>query len=313
MAKSKSFFGLRRGSTKSHTYQISAFGDQITKDRVVEVKNPRTKSQMENRMIIATVSAGYSAMRAIADHSFEGVSYGAASMAKFCKLNISAIRAGMADGEFDFGFNPYRNRNLHPGAYVIAKGSLPAVPVFDGNLDGAANRVGLSFYDTSGRPQIILNAAGGAFTANSLMSALNARVGDMITCVAIVKKTAGGYGFVYVRIKFIAAGTTLITDANKADYIAVESNVPVATAFEDGTGLTFTLNASWDSDVRTAGDNKYPRAAFGFIHSQYADGAWLRSDCTLDVSGWTTGIPEGWDDALATYPLGQEYILNGGD
>ena len=48
MAKSKSFFGLRRGSTKSLTFQVLD-GVQITKDRVSEVKNPRSVSQMKQR------------------------------------------------------------------------------------------------------------------------------------------------------------------------------------------------------------------------------------------------------------------------
>ncbi|MBQ0121394.1 MAG: hypothetical protein KBT13_09820 [Bacteroidales bacterium] len=48
MAKSNSFFGLRRGSTKSHTYQVLK-GQQITKDRVSYVSNPRSDAQMTQR------------------------------------------------------------------------------------------------------------------------------------------------------------------------------------------------------------------------------------------------------------------------
>lgn len=52
MAKSKSFYGLRRGSTKSHTYSVLK-GQQVTKDRVTDVANPKTQAQMIQRMLFA--------------------------------------------------------------------------------------------------------------------------------------------------------------------------------------------------------------------------------------------------------------------
>lgn len=51
MAKSASFFGLRRGSTKTLTFSVLD-GQQITKDRVTEVKNPRTDMQMQQRCLM---------------------------------------------------------------------------------------------------------------------------------------------------------------------------------------------------------------------------------------------------------------------
>ena len=44
MAISKSFFGLRRKSTKSLTFSVLN-GKQITKDRVSAVKNPKSEAQ----------------------------------------------------------------------------------------------------------------------------------------------------------------------------------------------------------------------------------------------------------------------------
>lgn len=52
MAKSKSFFGLRRGSTKSQTFSVLR-GEQITKDRVTDVANPKTSAQMRQRVLFA--------------------------------------------------------------------------------------------------------------------------------------------------------------------------------------------------------------------------------------------------------------------
>ena len=89
MAKSKSFFGLRTGSTKSLTFQVYR-GEQITKDRVYRVSNPRTEGQMAQRALIPIVAAARSALKGLIDHSFEGVPYGEASLKEFSKQNLRA-------------------------------------------------------------------------------------------------------------------------------------------------------------------------------------------------------------------------------
>ena len=89
MAKSKSFFGLRTGSTKSLTFQVYR-GQQITKDRVTRVVNPRTTLQMEQRSKLPLVAAARSALKGLVDHSWEGVPYGEQSLRTFSSKNLSA-------------------------------------------------------------------------------------------------------------------------------------------------------------------------------------------------------------------------------
>lgn len=89
MAKSKSFFGLRTGSTKSLTFQVYK-GQQITKDRVTRISNPRSDAQMRQRAIIPIVAASRAALKGLVDHSFEGVPYGDQSLKKFSELNLRA-------------------------------------------------------------------------------------------------------------------------------------------------------------------------------------------------------------------------------
>lgn len=89
MAKSKSFFGLRTGSTKSLTFQVYR-GQQITKDRVTQVANPRTTLQMEQRSKLPLVAAARSALKGLVDHSWEGVPYGEQSLRTFSSKNLSA-------------------------------------------------------------------------------------------------------------------------------------------------------------------------------------------------------------------------------
>ena len=72
MAKSPSFFGLRTGSTKTLTFQILN-GKQITKDRVYNVRNPQTSSQMIQRVVFATVTKAAEKMLPIIGISQQGV------------------------------------------------------------------------------------------------------------------------------------------------------------------------------------------------------------------------------------------------
>lgn len=107
MAKSKSFFGLRTGSTKSLTFQVYR-GQQITKDRVYRVSNPRTDAQMEQRALIPIVAAARSALKGLVDHSFEGIAYGDQSLKMFSSLNLKAgalkVRSYSPNGFSNPGF-----------------------------------------------------------------------------------------------------------------------------------------------------------------------------------------------------------------
>ena len=131
MAKSKSFFGLRTGSTKSLTFQTYR-GQQITKDRVTSVSNPQTIAQMDQRLLLPMVANARTRLAGLVDHSFEGVPYGYQSLQKFSSLNLqkgaltvsSYVPKGLSD----------------PGRanFIIADGSLHAPladPVLVNNVD----------------------------------------------------------------------------------------------------------------------------------------------------------------------------------
>lgn len=121
MAKSKSFFGLRRGSTKSHTYQVN-YGQQITKDRVSSVRNPKTTAQVMQRMKMNNARLFYNALnsasaRGVINHSFEGVAYHDPTRRAF--MSLAMKKAG----------GPYVPRGVMqwiPGDYQVSRGSLPA-------------------------------------------------------------------------------------------------------------------------------------------------------------------------------------------
>jgi hypothetical protein len=116
MAQSKSFFGLRRGSTKSLTFQVFE-GKQVTKDRVYNVKNPQTDGQILQRMKLSPAQIFYANCVEILDHSWEGVSYGEMSRREF-------MREAMLTK------TPYINRDdktFYPLAVPVSSGSLQKV------------------------------------------------------------------------------------------------------------------------------------------------------------------------------------------
>lgn len=117
MAKSTSFFGLRTGSTKSLTFQVYR-GQQITKERVYSVSNPRTEAQMKQRAIIPIVAASRAALKGLVDHSFEGVNYGNDSLKKFSELNL---RSGALNVE-SYAPNGYSNPGF--ASLKVSTGSL---------------------------------------------------------------------------------------------------------------------------------------------------------------------------------------------
>lgn len=89
MAKSKSFFGMRTGSTKSHTYQILK-GQQITKDRVEHVNNPRSTAQMRQRLTFASAALFYKrAIQNLFKFAFEGKKQTESDYNAFMRANVS--------------------------------------------------------------------------------------------------------------------------------------------------------------------------------------------------------------------------------
>lgn len=153
MAKSTSFFGLRTGSTKSLTFQVYR-GQQITKDRVYRVSNPRTDAQMKQRALIPIVAASRAALKGLVDHSFEGVNYGNDSLKKFSELNL---RAGTIEVE-SYAPNGYSNPGF--ADLLVSKGSLGTYPSGSFGTEGNNDNTGIVFsIGAEGTAELTFHAA----------------------------------------------------------------------------------------------------------------------------------------------------------
>lgn len=116
MAISKSFFGLRRKSTKSLTFSVLN-GKQITKDRVSAVKNPKSEAQAMQRMRFALLSVNLAAFRPILERSVESVNYGNESVQYIMKKNMK-----------NWKLQGYRkDSGFQPADMQLSYGSLPSL------------------------------------------------------------------------------------------------------------------------------------------------------------------------------------------
>lgn len=169
MAKSKSFFGLRTGSTKSHTYQVLR-GEQITKDRVYDVANPQTVAQMNQRLKLPIVANARAILKTLVNHSFEGVTYGDQSLKKFSQLNL-------AKGALDiYAYVPKGGMDCGVANLIISKGSLPEVQC---GIYTTGMYKGIKFSNSISAPTSAITKAD-EITSSNLNAAQTAAIAKML-------------------------------------------------------------------------------------------------------------------------------------
>lgn len=286
MAQSKGFFGLRKGSTKSLTFS-TLDGKQITKDRVYEVKNPRTESQMRQRMLMTTVGAAYKMLKSIADHSFEGYSSGMQCMRQFNSRNLNRFKQAAA-AKGSVAFNEYKDGDINPLPFILASGSLPG---FVFSFDGESNL------------QIVGEKEDADFaTAEGIYAALGVQRNDLITfCTVIGEGTTlnGVYSYKAERFNIVRLYCDKSGAVTKpADAFTISTNNDQASISMSTAGNAITI--------------KTGEADFGaVIQSRKNDSGWLRSDAVMIVN---ETVIDGVKTAnqLDTYPVGTELILNNG-
>lgn len=308
MAQSKSFFGLRRGSTKTLTFSVYN-GKQVTKDRVTDVKNPRTSMQMKQRAIMATALRGYSALKEICDHSFEGITYGQKSMNYFVSENARMIRNAAPNVNLSLS-----KGNAVSNAYIISKGSLQAIPLSVDTFQGAKKIVFVPHASiTSG------------FTFGKLMAMFGAtEIGDMVTFVNLVDNTDSDASIYWLRLKLTSANVSKSIETAELPARMFQDLVEgddFETNIDNFTGdeFAFTIVQATGGQAIIIGDQwdgigekpvgSLPTQSLGAILSRKSDTGWLRSPSTMVNLTDTFN----YADALASYPESGEKILNGGN
>lgn len=289
MAQSKSFFSLRKGSTKSLTFSVYN-GKQVTKDRVTQVKNPRSSLQMKQRAIMATAMRAYSAMKEICDHSNENLSYGQKTMNWFISKNANLLRKAAPQISLSV-----KDGFAVPNAYIISQGSLTC-PAFE--YTGDQFQIAQEMQNLSIKKLSDLWAFFGA-----------PNVGDMVTLIWLEQGTGlGNSAFYWVRFKHLAGDDAkeITIPMASSSLISLIPADNYETNIDNFTPGDIDLKVNWASGIFLV--TMVVTGSVGLIASRKSDTGWLRS-----TSYMTMGATPNYDAALATFPTDGEKILNGGN
>lgn len=321
MAKGNLFLGDGRGSVGDVTFYTKN-GEQISRVRRRSIKNPGTSGQLYQRAILSTVVKAYQAGSTIFDHSFEGVATGAASQARFQKVNIDLIRklveadvaANASESEHHAAVVPRGSVWPVPNVYRVSQGSL-VQNFFSGGSGGTA-------------PSVHINAPSAGETVAQWLARNGIIDDDIFTVVGFgltddsewsatdVTRFRRSYKcmFGYIRLRVKSAA---IQSSEEADAIAFSSVFDIESSLPSGV-----YSKAVDEDITIADVvDGAGVGAIGVIRSR--ENQRLRSTCDLVVPSTQPNnqyvqwgivakyIPEFWSKEIVE--LGQSpLILEGG-
>ena len=331
MAKSKSFFGLRTGSTKSLTFQVYR-GAQITKDRVYRVSNPRTEAQMTQRALIPIVAAARSALKGLIDHSFEGVPYGEASLKEFSKQNLRAgalsvtsyspngvsnagfanliVANGSIDGNFKIGVitgsgTRYTTNAAYPSfSFPTAKANDPATAIFS-YLEKYARENNVPMLKPGTQLTFLTVYEAGTVSVQSRAGETEASLSDFVLDRFMIPNSETGASQiedVNGDWKVKADVTTGATDVTIVNSVGDEINIECE---NDGLISIYVNSKAAANDANCGG---------ALILSRYENGSWRRSSATIKI-GYEPKHKYTFEDWLSTYQTtgaaSKKYLNNG--
>lgn len=284
-------------------------GQNIASQKASKVKNPRTDEQQNQRMNMSTVSAAYSALKVICDHSFEGKTYGSECMGEFMKRNLAIMKPRLYN--FNIKGNPY----IVPNPYMVSRGSLPTIPVSEilntdaliATIDVAQNSYAME-----------------TITVAQLHQLLGLQIGDQITLL-FVYEVVNGERTIFEGInpqnQFAVGYARITADTTKA-------GLETMTAFADTGTLKDWVDTSLSENYNNIScaniaattlslalkipdsDNSSTIFAGTVIASRKQGNDWLRSTQMLTVSGTDA---ESWErtNVIKSYlPTGSKYLNN---
>ena len=274
---------MLRGRVGSDVYSVGKDSagkrQQVVRSLAESVANPQTYAQMKGRAIMSTVMQGVSALAQIIDHSFDNVPAGQPNVSEFIRRNYALIKADVAanpSASNAFGIVKYGEKGAKQGAYVIAAGSayLPAA------LVNAATKA-------------TLTVSGDSLTVANIKSALGLSSDEYFTLVGLT--SAGAAEIARFRIGDTLSDDTVVSSSNIADLFAIEANCTPVVAV-NGMAIEINLpNAQANSAI---------------IISKFENGAYKHNDAALLAVASPSYT---YDVAIATYPIGEARLLNGGN
>ena len=240
---------------------------------IVKPKNPKTNNQILQRVLMNTVSQGYSALKDICSHAFQGITEGAPSMARFQKANLGYFRERASEISEDqlsafVNFVPVGQKGIRPARFIVSEGTLPRVPM---SITPSSYNAKLVFAEN---------------TYASVIDTFGLQRGDQLTFVAIEESSV-------VEGEYIAKYARIILDPRDANGNAA----PLSSEFitENAINLPNSKNAgnfgllTFDGGMEFTMKAGAKVCAVGCIVSRLDGEEWKRSNCQLVVSEGAIG------------------------
>ena len=272
------------------------------------VKNPKTSAQTLQRVLVKVVALAYAMMKAICNHSFEGVTNGFECMNKFKKVNLRYLReraaalqnSGQSLSQF-YQFMPLQSEKWSPFAAIISMGHLPEVSV------------GI---DAEGGHKAYVNSPSRTYA--DFVDTWGLQRGDQVTFVT-VQKRQGRYEVNYARI---------VLNPRNAD----GSGAPMTTEIVNSQGEFPCSN--WKNQLNFS-SFEFDTDHFNFVLGRGGDvvaagiivsrkdrsGGWFRSNCQLVLNEAGFGsdlcsLTKAVENSYAAYEIDMEsefYLNNAGN
>lgn len=321
MAKSSNFFGLRRGSTKSLTFSVLD-GQQITKDRVTYIRNPKTALQADQRMRMTLAKNFWQFNKATLDHAFEGYRQGLQNFQQFMKIALATNNSV---------FPVKGSTEYIPANFQYSKGSLSTIYTTiaegTGSRSAVFNKTAFRFMEISAENGTVLDELFN--TGENQQQALEkfcqiigANLGDQITVVlcyqphSTIDDELSPKEFVYLE----ARGFLTINENDVADFVEKWNFVNIyaisgGVAEEDEQ----TTPVGWFAIRREGVYENILGAAVIISRYDSTRKLWLRSNSFYAVSPQVIeqfGSDTAYEQALASYQASEsagasDLYLNG--
>ena len=274
---------MLRGRVGSDVYSVGKDAQgkrqQVVRSLAESVANPQTAAQMKGRAIMSTVMQAVSALSQVIDHSFDNVPAGQPNVSEFIKRNYALIKADVAANPASgnaFGIVKYGEKGAKQGAYIVADGKayLPTA------LVNAATKA-------------TLTVSGSSLTVANIKSALGLGDDEYITLIGL--SAAGAAEIARFRFGTTLSDETVVSSSNIASLFAIEANCTPTVAV-NGMAIEISLpNAQANSAI---------------IISKLESGVYVHNNATLLA---VASPAYTYDVAIASYPIGEARLLNGGN
>lgn len=312
------FLGYARGKVGDVVFYRQN-GEQLARARNRNPRNPNSVQQRYARAIVATVSLAYSAGSRIFNHSFQGRSVGQENQRRFMQINISRLRAQLADELED----PTVVRAQSGMLFVKPKAGFPV-----GNLYRVSEgTMPMRFFTLAPSSSQVADGTlrWPSATQGEVVAAYSGRVGlvpgDIYTFVVFadshtddIPHTDQIFAWARLSVRSDVLESTQPVDTFRQLFEVAESYGVADSSMLFSLPIETTENRAPLPSMLTLLDNNFYALSMAVIRSAYDNSDRSTSDmvwCRRDNHGHLTSaeVPDAW---AAASPIGDpELILEG--